>query len=155
EPAISQAGVRLLLNDGEPIEPLILDRASGEVIEEEICDVVRERASDEELHGKIVDPLRIVPLVGSLGAKPTLRENVPDGAGDRLVTLPRPHRFGLDDGVEEEMPLVERLVRSGKPEWAASIPLEQLFQLRDFARRLGGCFGFSAHIILVPSFLPA
>src|SRR5581483_6716959 len=65
EPAISQAGVRLLLNDGEPIEPLILDRASGEVIEEEICDVVRERASDEELHGKIVDPLRIVPLVGS------------------------------------------------------------------------------------------
>ena len=62
--------------------------------EEEVQDVVGQGAPDQELHGEVVDALGVLALVGLLGAQPPLREDVPHGAGDGLVALPRRQRRG-------------------------------------------------------------
>ena len=47
-------------------------------------------APDQELHGEIIDALGVLAVVGLLRAHPPLREDIPDGAGDGFVALPRP-----------------------------------------------------------------
>ena len=51
-------------------------------VEQEVGDVVGQRAADEELHREVVDPLGVLAVVGLLGAQPALREDVAHGAGD-------------------------------------------------------------------------
>ena len=99
-------------------------------VEEEVDDVVGQRAADQELHREVVDALGVLALVGLLGAHPALREDVPDGAGDGLVPLPRARGGGIDDVVEQEVPLVERGLRPGEPDRAAAVLLEQPIQIR-------------------------
>ena len=126
EPAVAEAGVRLLLEQGEPVEALVVGDPLRDRIEEEVHDVVGERAPDQELHGEIVDALGVLALVRLLGAQPPLREDVPHGAGDGLVALARTHRRGIDDVVEHEMPLVERIARPRELDRAAPVLLEKL-----------------------------
>ena len=95
-------------------------------VEQQVRDVVGERAADQELHREVVDALGVLALVGALGAHPALREDVPHGARDGLEALPRTERRGVDDVVEQQMPLVERIVRAGELDRAAAVLLEEL-----------------------------
>ena len=74
--------------------------------------MLAKRAADEKLHRKVVDALGVFALVGVLGEHPALREDVADGAGKRLEAFARAHGVEFDDVVEEQVPLVKRVVRS-------------------------------------------
>ena len=117
-------------SSAEPVEALVVGDSLRDGIEKEVQDVVGQRAPDEELHGEVVDALGVLALVCLLRAQPPLREDVPHGAGDGLVALPRAHRRGIDDVVEHEMPLVERIARPGELDRAAPVLLEELVHLR-------------------------
>ena len=66
EPAVSQARVRLFLEDGKPVETLVGDDPLGDRIEEQVGDVVGKGAPDQELHGEIVDALGVLAGVRPL-----------------------------------------------------------------------------------------
>ena len=65
-------------------------------VEQQVRDVVRERAADQELHRQVVDALGVLALVGLLGADPALREDVAHRARDRLEPLARPGGRDVD-----------------------------------------------------------
>ena len=111
EPAVAQARVGLLFEQLEPIEVLLLDGLLRERIEQEVGDVVGQRAADEELHREVVDALGVLALVRVLRVDPSLRKDVPHGAGEGLETLARAGSRQVDDVVEDQVPFVERVVR--------------------------------------------
>ena len=126
EPAISQAGVRFFLEEAEPVEGLLPDGFACDRGQEEVGDVVRQRAADEELHREVVDALGVLARVRLLGADPSLREDVADGPRDRLVVFARTGRVGVGDVVEEQVPLVERVGGAGQLDPAAVLPPQRL-----------------------------
>jgi hypothetical protein len=87
EPAVAQAGVGLALEQVRPVVAIGFDRRANHRIEQQVVDVVRERAADQELHRQVVDPLRIAMEVRFVGGEPALRQHVAGGAGERLETL--------------------------------------------------------------------
>ncbi len=111
EAAVAEAGVRLLFEQPEPVEVLLLGGLPDGGVEQEVHDVVRQRTSDEKLHRQVVDPLWVLSIVGVFRAHPPPREDVAHRAGNGLELFPRAGRLRLDGMVEDEMPLVERAVR--------------------------------------------
>ena len=95
----------------EPIEVLLLDRLPGDGIEQEVRHIVGQRAADEKLHRQVIDALGVLALIGVLREHPALREDVPDGAGKGLEAFSRAHGGQFDDVVEDQVPLVKRVVR--------------------------------------------
>ena len=126
EPPIPQAGVWFLFDEAQPVEVLLRDRLLHHGIEPEIHDIVGQRAADEKLHGEIVHALGVLARVCILGQDPALREDIPHRASEGLKTLTRAGIGQFDDVVEEEMPLVERVVRAYEFDWAAAILPEEL-----------------------------
>ena len=112
EPAIPQAGVGFLLEQLEPIEVLLLDGLLHEGIEQQVGDIVGQRAADEKLHREIVDTLGVVAFVRLLRLHPALRQDIPHGVSHRLKTLACASSGQLDDVVEDEMAFIERVVRT-------------------------------------------
>ena len=112
EPAVAKAGVGFRFKQAEPIEVLLLDRLPGDGVEQEVRHIVGQRAADEKLHRKVIDALGVLALIGVLGEQPALREDVPDGAGKCLEAFSRAHGGQFDDVIEEQVPLVKRLIRS-------------------------------------------
>ena len=78
-----------------------------EGIEQKIGDIVGERPPDQKLHRQIVDPLRVLPVIGALGQNPTLRQHIPHRTRGGLEALAWPGSFRSDDVVEEQVPLVK------------------------------------------------
>jgi hypothetical protein len=136
ETSVAEPCVGLLLQELEPVELPLLGRLSRQVIEKEVGDVVGERATDEEFHREVVDALRDLALVGLLRAHPSLGENVAHGAGHGLEALSSADRRIFHDVVEDEVSLVERIGRSGEPNWPGAVLLEKLRQVGS--RRGGG-----------------
>jgi hypothetical protein len=130
EPAVAQPGVGLLLEQGKPVEALVVGGPLRDRAKQEIPEVVGQRAPDQELHREIIDAFGIRLLVRLLRAQPALREDVPHGAGGGLVALAWTYRRGIDDAVEHEMTLVEGVAGPGELERTASVLLEQLLHLR-------------------------
>ena len=149
EPAVAQARVGLLFEQAEPIEVLLLDGLPGERIEQEVRDVVGQRAADEKLHREIVDALGVLALVGVLREHPALREDVPHGAGEGLETLARAGGGQVDDVVEDEVPLVERVVRPRELDRAAAVLLAEFRQAVGARGRRGAAFCL---VLIVVSF---
>ena len=72
EAAVPEAGVGLLLQEAEPVEPFLRDDLPRDRLEQQVHDIVRERAAEQELHRQVVDALRVLALIGLLGADPPL-----------------------------------------------------------------------------------
>src|SRR5262249_39016808 len=108
KPAISQSGVGLLLEQPEPVEGCLFDRVAHQGTEQQIRDVVRQRAPDQKLHRKVVHAFGILSGVRRHRADPSMGEDGPDRAGEGLVALTRAADRRIDDVVEEQVPLVER-----------------------------------------------
>ena len=126
EPSVTQTRVGFLLQQLEPIEVLLLDGFFRDRIEEKIRDVVGQRAADEKLHREVVDALRVLALVGRLGMHPSLRQNIAHGAGDSLKALAWAGGHQFDDVVEDEMPFIERVIRSRERNRPAAVLLDEL-----------------------------
>ena len=124
--AITQTRVGFLLEQLEPIEVLLLDGFFRDRIEEKVRDIVGQRAADEKLHREIVDALGVLALVGLFGVYPTLRQDIPHGAGKGLETFARTGGHQLKDVIEEEMTLVKSVVCSCELNWPAAVLLDEL-----------------------------
>jgi hypothetical protein len=98
-------------------------------IEHEIHHIVAERAADEKLDRDIVNPLRILACVGLVGTQPALRQYVSHRAGGGLVAFARIGGLGLDDVVELQMPLVERIRRAREARRADAVFLKEFVGL--------------------------
>ena len=99
----------------EPVEVLSLrTTCSAQRLEQQVHDVVGQRAADEELHRQVVDALGVLALVGLLGEHPALREDVAHGAGEGLEALARRRRRPARRRCRKQVPLVERVVRPGE-----------------------------------------
>ena len=82
------------------------------------------RAADEKLHRKVVDALGVLALVGVLREHPALREDVPHGAGKGLEAFSRARGGQFDDVIEEQVPLVKRLIRARELHRTAPVLLD-------------------------------
>ena len=129
EAAVAEAGVGLLLEEAEPVEVLLRDDLLRDRIEQQVHDVVRERAADQELHRQVVDALRVLALVGLLGAHPSLGQDVAHRARERLEALARSGGRGIEDAVEDEMALVERIGAARELDGAAAVLLEKVSRM--------------------------
>ena len=107
EAAVAEPSVGLLFEQPEPIERVPLDDVAHQRTEQEVRDVVGERASDQKLHRKVIDALGIRALVGLFCAHPALRQDVADRASKGLVALARAGGRRIGHVVEEQVPLVE------------------------------------------------
>ena len=67
EPAVAKARIRFRFKQAEPIEVLLLDPLLGDGIEQEVCHIVGQRATEEKLHRKVIDSLRVLAIIGLLG----------------------------------------------------------------------------------------
>jgi hypothetical protein len=155
ETAITQAGIRLLFQQLEPVEVLFLDRCFRNGIEEKIRNVIGERAADEKFHREIVNTLRILTLVSLFGMNPALRQNIAHRVSDRLEAFASADRGHLHDVVKDEMTLVKRLVSATKPNGSATILLNKLGQFRLRQSRKAGAFlvlCFHPKILSIPVF---
>ena len=123
---IPQTRVGFLFQQLEPIEVLLLDGFFRDRIEEKVGDVVGQRAADEKLHREVVDTLRVLTLVGRLGIHPSLRQNIAHGTGDSLKALAWAGGHQFDDVVENEMPFIERVIRSRERNRPAAVLLDEL-----------------------------
>jgi hypothetical protein len=64
QPSIPEPGVGLLLQQGEPVEPPFLGDAGDVSVQQEVGEVVGQRAPDQELQREVVDALGVFPRVG-------------------------------------------------------------------------------------------
>ena len=83
-------------------------------IEQEVRDIIGQGAADEKFHREIVDALGVLAMVGVLRSHPSLREDVAHGAGECLEAFAGADGCRFDDMVEEQVPLVEGVLRPGE-----------------------------------------
>ena len=92
-----------------------------EGIEQHVRDVVRQRAPDQELHREVVSPLRILPVVSCLRPHPPLRQHVTHRPRDGLEAIAGAGGLRVDHVVEEQVPVIQTVVRSRELDRAASV----------------------------------
>ena len=115
-------------------------------IEQKIGDVVGQRSSNEELHREVVKTFRILEFVGFLGENPSLREDVPHGAGEGLKPVAWRCRAYVDRIVKEEMTFIQRVVGPLELNRAASVLLKQLRNVVGSRRYWGFQDRLRAHL---------
>ena len=138
KPAVAQPGVGLLLEDAHPIQVLLEGHRRELRLQHEVRDVVRERSTDQELHRQVVDPFRVLAVVGFCRLDPSLGEDVADGPRDGLVALAKARVLEGDDVVEREMALVERVVTAREWNRTARVPRDERRAVRVLGGRIRG-----------------
>ena len=125
ETPVAEARVRLLVQKLHPLAAVLIESLAHHRIEDEIEDVVGERAADQKLNRDVIDPLRVLAFVSLVGPKPTVGENVPDRACGRVVAFARVGSRGIDDVVGLQVPLVKRVRSAGEHRRAASVAAQK------------------------------
>jgi hypothetical protein len=100
------------MEDLPPLAAIGAETWPDDRVQREVHHVVCKRTADEKLDRNVVDPLRVLMRIGLVGAQPTVRKNVSHCARGGLVALARVCGLGLDDIVELQMPLIERIRRA-------------------------------------------
>ncbi len=112
------------MKDFPPLSAVGAKAWANHGIEQEVHDIVAERTADQKLDRDVVDPLRVLAGVGLVGAQPAVRKNVSNRASGGFVALARIGGIGLDDIIELQMPLVERVWRAGEQRRGDGVVLE-------------------------------
>ena len=133
EPAVAEAGVRLLLDDLERVDPVLLTELAPVRVEQQVGDVVRERSAHQEFERQVIDAFRIPRLVRLLGRDPALREQVADRTRDGLELDARRGGGDRDDLIEGEMPFVQRVAAAGERDRSAVEAVESIGVRHRFA----------------------
>src|SRR5207248_1896745 len=121
--------IGLLLECRQRVDVPVVDETPRDPVEPKIENVVTQRAADQKFHRQVINALRILAIIGVLGAVPALGKDVPYRARDRFVTFSWPDLGGIDAAVEHQMPLVKRIVAPGESDRAAAILFQKLRQL--------------------------
>ena len=128
ESPIAQTRVRFLVEKAEPVQVLLLDGLPDQRFQQEIRDIVGQRATDEEFQRKIVDALGVLALIGVFREHPALRENVPHGVSKGFKSFAWAGGRQFDDPVEDQVALVKRVVRPHELHRTTAILLADLRQ---------------------------
>jgi hypothetical protein len=112
EPAVPETRVRFLLDDLGGIDPVPPAELAPEWVEQQVGDVVHQRAAHQELERQVVHPFRVPRVVRLLCLDPPLRQEVANRAGDRLELSA--WRGGGDRYhlIEGQVPFVQRVSAS-------------------------------------------
>src|SRR5213076_851362 len=97
------------------IELFLLNGLFSDVVKEKIRDIVSQRATDEELHRKIVNALWILALIRLLSSNPSLRKNITHGMSDGFEALSSADLRRFHNIIKNEVALIKSFVRSGEP----------------------------------------
>jgi hypothetical protein len=111
-------------------------------IEQQIGHIVGQRAPDQKFHGQIVDAFGVQAIIGAFGPNPALRQHVPDRSRGSLEAFADAGRERIDNVVEQQMPLVERIVMTRKTDRTAPVLLKKV---RRGGRSRGRHFGQFVH----------
>ena len=103
------AGIWLRLEEAEPVASRMPGGFAHERSEQQIRDVVRQRAPDQEFHREVIDALRVLAFVGLIRVNPSLGQDIADGAGERLVALAWPGGRRIGNVVEQQVAVIERV----------------------------------------------
>ena len=107
ETSIAKTSIRFFLDQSQPVQVFLIDNVRHQGIEQEVRDIIGERASDEEFHREVVNPLWVGAVVGSVGAYPTLGQKVTDRAGEGIVVLASIRDRGIDAIVQKQVALIQ------------------------------------------------
>ena len=110
EPAISQACVGFLLDHIQGVEVVAEAELGHHRVEQQVGDVVGQRAPHQEFKRDVIDALHVLLLVGLAGEQPALRKEIAHGAGGRLELVAGRGVFERHHAVEGEVALVEGVV---------------------------------------------
>ena len=124
EPAVAQAGVRLLLDDLERVDPVLPAELAPERLEQQVGDVVRQRAAHQELERQVVDPLRIPCLVRLLRLDPALRQEVANRTRDGFELVAGRRGSERHHLIEGQVPFVQRVSASRERDRSAVEAIE-------------------------------
>ena len=153
EPAVAQTCVGLLVKNFPPLVSVLVEGLPDHRIEHEVHDVVAERAADEKLDRDVVDPLRILACIGFVRAQPAVGKSVSHRAGGGFVAFARIGGLRLDDVVELQVPIIERVRPSGEANRADAVaPQEFVAVQRSLLRlveNLSVAFHCSAPVFLI------
>src|ERR1043166_6703814 len=94
----------------EQINPLFFEDPFCGVIKKKVRYIVRQRTTDQEFHGKVVNALGILTFVGCLGLNPSLRKDVTHRARDGFKTLASADRGCFQHVVKHEVAFIERIL---------------------------------------------
>src|SRR6185369_208528 len=125
ESPVPQACIGLLFQKSEPIYILLLNRSLRHRIEQQIGNVVGQRAANKKFHREVVHPLRILAFVCFFGMYPSLRKDVTNGVSKRLKARSEIGCAEIHDVVKEKVALIERVVGSGKLNRTTAILLQE------------------------------
>jgi hypothetical protein len=104
EAAVAESGVRLGVQDLVEGEPDLRERAPALLLDAEVRERAVQEPPDQELEGKIVDPLRILLIGGARRVHPAIDDPVPDGERNGVEPVaPRGRRHVLAHGVGEPL----------------------------------------------------
>ena len=114
KPAVAEPRVGLLVENLHPLAAVFVEGSADHGIEHEVHDVIGERSANEEFDRDVIDALGIFARVGLIRLEPSIGKNISDRPGGRFIAFASVRGFDFDDIVEFQMPLVERVRRSGK-----------------------------------------
>src|SRR5580700_2203315 len=125
--AVAQAGIGFLLEQIEPVDAFFSNYKLRHGIEQEVRNIVGQRAADEKLHGEVVNALGIVLFVGCFCLNPALGEDVADGMRESFEAFPGAGYLRVDRPIKNQMAFVEGAVGPGKRNRATAILLEKVW----------------------------
>ena len=108
----------------------LLNRLLCDRIEQQIGNVVGERAANEKFHREIVHSLRILAFVRVFGTYPSLRKDVTNRVSKRLKACSGIGYAEIHDVVKKKVALIERVVGSGKLNRTTAILLQAASKYR-------------------------
>ena len=121
------------------IEALVFGSLGRQRLKQGIRHIIGKRPSEQKFHREVIDPLGIFLSIRLFCQEPALRNNVTDGMSRRFELLPHSRLLDINDVIEGQMPLIQRIVGAGKLDRSNSILLKQVF----------GAFG--CHMSLSPT----
>ena len=108
EPAVAESGVRLLLDQLDPVEVNVPQHPLGLWLQQQVCHVVSELAPDQKFHRQVIDALGVKRCVSLLRAQPALAQQVSNRAGECFKALPRTQSLRRGHSVELQVAFVVR-----------------------------------------------
>ena len=145
EPSVAEAGVRLFVENLDPLAAVLVESLRDDGVEHQIHDVVGERPADEEFDREIINPLRILARVSLVRAQPAVRKDVSHRPGGGFKPVPSVGRLGLHDIVELEMALIERVAPSREAHRTQAVPLQEFSLVRGAPPGLIACLRVDRH----------
>src|SRR5215472_9507390 len=138
--SVAKAGVRFLLDQFKPVDTFLFDHTLDYRIKQKVCDVIGQRTPKKKFHGEVVNAFSILLLVRDLRLHPALGHDVTHRVCESFEAFPGTGCSWVDRAIENQVPIVKRIRRSGKLNRIAVL-LKNLWNavpFRDYGNDCGG-----------------